>query len=296
MKKLIVLRHGYRSDANVLTPLAEYLYRRQDADVDNQSYDWTHSVIRNGVELAADLEKRFPGRPIVLVGHSMGGLVCRVANIALRCSNFASVMASHGKTWDYPETDIATAEAFGRRSSSSVESPEIRAVVTLATPNSGAITKAQTASLLNLAALWHGISPSSLLGATKSIGSLTSAYYNARYQSTKDLTSIRLFRMFQHFHVGNRCLSISGSKINILSGRDLLSHSLKFAGVDIALPNDEIVEDRSVDLNQSVLPHEFDQAHYTHVRVFEDCTFIDHFNIYDMEVVRGQVLRFIELL
>jgi len=72
MKKLIVLRHGYRSDANVLTPLAEYLYRRQDADVDNQSYDWTHSVIRNGVELGADLEKRFPGRPIVLVGHSMG--------------------------------------------------------------------------------------------------------------------------------------------------------------------------------------------------------------------------------
>src|SRR5712691_5999785 len=152
MKKLIVMRHGYRSDANVLTPLAEYLYRRQDADVDNQSYDWTHSVIRNGVELAADLEKRFPGRPIVLVGHSLGGLVCRVANIALQCSNFASIMASHGKTWDYPESDIAIAEAYGRRkedrtaaveTSSYSESPEIRAVVTLATPNSGAITKAQ---------------------------------------------------------------------------------------------------------------------------------------------------------
>jgi hypothetical protein len=296
MRKLIVLLHGYRSDANVLTPLANYLYAGIGVDVENQSYDWTQSVIRNGIDLAADLEKRFPGRPIVLVGHSMGGLVCRVANIVLQCNNFASVMSSHGRTWDYPLIDIQRAEALGQRTSSSLSGSDIRGVVALATPNSGAMTKAQTASLLNLTALWHGISPSGLLGASKSVGSVVSAYYNARYQSTKDLTTIRLFRMFQHFHVQNCCLSVSGSKINTLSGKDLLANSIKFAGVEIALPNDGIVEDRSVDLGQSVLPHEFDQAKYTHLRTFEDCAFVDHFNIYNMEVVRSQVSRFIASL
>jgi hypothetical protein len=215
----------------------------------------------------------------------MGGLVCRVANIALEGANLASVMAGQGKSWAYPPADIERAEVFGRRSVP-VQKAEICGVITLAAPNSGAMTKAQTASLVNLATLWHGISPGSLVGAAKSLGSVASAYFNARYESTKDLTGIRVFRMFQHFHVGNRCLSISGSKINMLAGANLLGKSIKFAGVEVALPNDEIVEDRSVDLNQSVLPHEFDHGQYTHVRAYEDCTFVDHFNIYDMHVVR----------
>jgi triacylglycerol esterase/lipase EstA (alpha/beta hydrolase family) len=293
MKKVIVLRHGYRSDATALMRLADYLYRRVDADIDNESYDWTKSVIHNGIHLAEELQKKFPSRLVVLVGHSMGGLVCRVANIALACDNLAPVMASHGKTWDYPPEDIDLAEKFGRRAAIA-QPPEVRAVITLATPNSGAMTKAQTASLLNLGALWHGVTPGAVLGAAKALGGLTSAYYNARYQSTRDLTSIRVFRMFQHFQVRNRCLSISGSSINTLAGGSLLAKSIKFAGVTLGLPNDEIVEDRSVDLNQSVLPHEFDPQLYTHLRGYEDCAFVDHFNIYDMQVVREHVVRFVE--
>ena len=59
------------------------------AKVDNTSYPWKDHVILNGLQTAVDVvESKDDGKlPLILLGHSMGGLVCRVANLALTQTN-----------------------------------------------------------------------------------------------------------------------------------------------------------------------------------------------------------------
>ena len=62
------------------------------------------------------------------------------------------------------------------------------------------------------------------------------------------------------------------------------------ACLEVNLPHDSIVEDRSVDLRSAVLPNELVQNRrvpYMHLRTYENCTDVTHTNIYDDDVVKG---------
>jgi len=102
-----VVRHGICSnEANMQTlqlAVAKGLGRPL-SDVDNQSYNWQASILSNGVELAKALLDAPAADGVALVGHSMGGLVCRVANCALTDPNFLNVVNAHKA--ELPDTVI----------------------------------------------------------------------------------------------------------------------------------------------------------------------------------------------
>jgi len=63
------------------------------------------------------------------------------------------------------------------------------------------------------------------------------------------------------------------------------------------MPNDLIVEDRSVDLHQSILPNEavhYGAAKYLHAHCYVDCTDVWHSNIYDQPKVRELLIDCLE--
>ena len=68
-------------------------------------------------------------------------------------------------------------------------------------------------------------------------------------------------------------------------------------GIQLEMPHDSIVEDRSVDLRSAVLPNEIvhnSQAAYLHLRAYVDCTDVTHTNIYNDNTVRDYIRRCIE--
>src|SRR5712675_713298 len=79
----VVIRHGILSTDEPFRNLAEFIqFKFPNALVDNQKYAWTDNVLLNGAKLAELVlaSSEATRRPLVLIGHSMGGLVCRVAN------------------------------------------------------------------------------------------------------------------------------------------------------------------------------------------------------------------------
>jgi hypothetical protein len=149
---------------------------------------------------------------------------------------------------------------------------QTKLIVTMATPNSGAMLDAQ----INV------------------IAKLLKTPFSMHKSSIKDLTTDRLFRLMQYFSVDTPVLSISGSGWNRF-GKAPSGFMLWFGRLAgrLHLPNDMIVEDRSVDLVQSILPNEFvsgPEAKYLHVCRYVDCTDVIHTNIYDHWKVREIVV------
>ncbi len=140
-------------------------------------------------------------------------------------------------------------------------------LITLATPNSGAMLHGQVSGIPSLLKLTLNLFPPTNL------------------ESVADLTTDRLFRFLQNFSSSTPTLSISGSKGNRFArGSGSISSWLGKRGLRIEMPNDLIVEDRSVDLHYSILPNEaihMGSAKYLHARAYQDCTDVWHSNIYD---------------
>jgi len=250
--------------------LREALKERLDLDyreVDNQTYDWEATILRNGVELAAALIAAPAADGIALVGHSMGGLVCRVANCALTDPRFKTVVTTHAKGFQKDDLDAINRTALG-------EGLRVGAVVTLATPNSGAMTHGQMSVLAHAL---HLVRP-----------------LWARSEGVADLNTDRLFRILQHCRTPTPCLTISGSWGNRLirgSGSITAHHLLQWT-MSMREPHDMIVEDISVDLTQSILPHEF-TVPPVHQRLYVDCIDVKHTNIHETAAVHTLVADFI---
>ena len=89
-------------------------------------------------------------------------------------------------------------------------------------------------------------------------------------------------------------LSISGSGWNRYgkAPAGIMLSLAQLAG-RLHLPNDMIVEDRSVNLDQSILQNEILSAapsKYLHLRMYRDCIDVVHDNIYDHGKVRDVVV------
>ena len=273
---LIVVRHGFNSDHTPFVNLSSQLRGSfTGAIVDNEKYTWTKPVLENGVELALRILNEYEdSQPLCLIGHSMGGLVCRVANLALsRTVEFQDYMAA---------LSIAGGPSYLNPVQKLVDQLRQRPVsglVTLATPNSATLTYGQIASWMKMSTV------------------ATTLGFPNKSASFVDLTTDRLFRVLQSFRTDTPTLSVSGSAHNRFSKRRPALGVLVGLAGRLALPNDGLVEDRSVDLRASILPNEIyhmGTSQYLHLREYSDCTDVDHSSIYDEVAVYDALVAFIQ--
>lgn len=263
---VIYLRHGICSSSSPFVPLEQYLAGKfPNSTIDNVSYNWRDSVLVNGARLAYQVLNGPQDRPVVLIGHSMGGLLCRVANIIMEDpQKFDLLVANLAPQLTYKQTDVLEIANY-RFSDRAMVAPAF--LVGLATPNSGAMLHGQVSGIPSLLKLALNLFPPTNL------------------ESVADLTTDRLFRFLQNFCSTTPTLSISGSKGNRFArGSGSISSWFGKIGLRIEMPNDLIVEDRSVDLHYSILPNEaihIGNAKYLHARGYRDCTDVWHSNIYD---------------
>jgi len=275
---IFFIRHGIGSSHKPFVSLAQFLQSTfPKSTIDNQSYDWKDSVLLNGARLAKQVVNTNTDRPLILIGHSMGGLLCRVANVALTDpSGFVALAKSLAPQLTYPNVDVLSISALQLLPPKS----PITAMITLATPNSGAMLAGQLSGIPYLLKTALNLFPPTNL------------------QSVADLTSSRLFRFLQNFSVNTRTLSISGSQGNRFArASGQLTAWVGKAGLRMEMPNDLIVEDRSVDLQYSILPNEIlhhGKSPYKHARCYLDCVDVAHTNIYDNQNVRNLMVDFLE--
>ncbi len=268
---LIFIRHGVCSSHLTFNPLKQHILSVfPNAVVDNQTYNWRDSVLVNGARLANQVLQGPKGRPLVLIGHSMGGLLCRVANAVFQDPNLFIFLASNlAPHLTYKQTDLLEIATFPF---ANAPMPNPSLVITLATPNSGAMLHGQISGIPSLLKLGLNLFPPTNL------------------ESVADLTTDRLFRFLQEFSSNAPMLSISGSKGNrFATASGTVVSLIGKWGLRMEMPNDLIVEDRSVDLHQSILPNEtvhYGAAKYLHARCYVDCTDVWHSNIYDQPKVR----------
>ena len=276
-KPVIYVVHGFLSDATSMAGLKSLLDALlPKAAIHCFGYNWKQSVLLSGAELAhtifGDLDQE---RPLVLVGHSMGGLVSRIANVILSDPSAFAAQVPFLSYFGYQD-DINFIKSY---SFAAMSKRKVSGVVTLATPNSGAMLQGQLSSYM---ALIHW--------AANNVSSF-------RHPSVQDLTTDRLFRLLQHFTSSTPVLSISGSKMNRFStgAGQILKVSGKL-GLNLTVPHDLVVEDVSVDLAKSILPNESTHhgtVPYLHLRAYEDCTDVTHSSIHNNQLVAEYIVDFI---
>lgn len=269
-----MIRHGIFSDRKAMEPLEEDLLRHGVGVTDNRNYAWRQPILHSGIELANQILQAIRGNAaierIVLVGHSQGGLVSRVAVAAL-CAHDDLAMYVHildGEDPYYFGRAARDLETLAAQFRAELErAPElIRAVVMLGTPNAGAFTHGQL-SLMATIAVRAGLLVGNITGLS----------------NFEELTTEKLFRVLQNVEVRDvQYLSISGSLFNRyrLAGWSRLSELpvISRMAPSLDLPNDTVVEDESVDIREAPLPSEIADldTQYRHIRTYRDCTSVGH--------------------
>ncbi len=284
-RDLVFVRHGMNSDRTSMESLCDRLRRvkapQLEPEIDNSTYRWKEPVLAEGIALARAIIGTYQPlqhRRIVLIGHSQGGLICRVA-AAMLAGTCDAVMPGRSTLNDAGFGrvigDLLATWVGADRAGAAVVGPALAGVIMLGTPNGGAFTFGQL-SLVGrpFAAMARQIvSPFGM-------------------KNLPDLTTDRLPRLLQHYRVPSvKYLSVSGSAISRYSSvnyDDLASVPLiGRLGARLELPNDSVVEDCSVDLEQAPLPCEIaDMAtQYEHVRAYVDCTSVAHTAIQSNDTV-----------
>ena len=263
-------RHGILSKNDSMNWIVQRLAKEGCfGKADNTTYQWKNDVVCSGLELANAVASTSGTDRVLLIGHSQGGLVCRVAAVALAgehsgtCGPFTERIAK----WQL--------EKGGRAAR-----PSKLGVVTIATPNAGAMTFGQ----MSVAA--------ELLGRTVA----RAAELLCRVSDLKDLTTPRLFQEFENWRVDARYLSISGVCVNRYRRgwvRNLAElWPIKRVSVRCDVPNDLVVEDSSSDLRQSVIRPEVDLANsYRHVRAYPESITLSHSGVRESEEVAKVIIE-----
>jgi len=279
---LVYIRHGIFSGHASMSTLATTVQGiLLGCSIDNTSYTWSDPVLQSGIRLARivvqAVQKNSTLQKIILIGHSQGGLVCRVAAATL-CdpAGLMNVLnARNAANLPYYSMPI---QELGNIQSAIVTlgiKSRIKGVVTLATPNAGAFTFGQLAIQAQLAFF-----------ALKNMAAL------AGWKGLDELTTDKLFRILQETRVDKvKYLSISGSGVNRYSSVSSKSLSqipgIKRLGLYMDLPNDLVVEDSSVDLSKAPMPSEIQSLtqQYTHIRAYKNCTDVSHTGIHHHSTV-----------
>src|SRR6266508_440531 len=272
MSALVVICHGVASKAANMDSLKMALMQKcKPLQMRAHSHDaeWRASVLLEGIRLARWIcSNAKEHSSIVLIGHSQGGLVCRVAVAALCCKRqlYDAVAGVRYAEDAYRFGALDALRALEHSTDFESIEARVKGIITLATPNSGVFTFGQLSMTGKV--IQAGVR---LLGSAVGINNLT------------DLTTDRLFRILQHVHVPRvRYLSISGSSVNrfsLLSHQDLSQLPLVWRlGLHLELPNDTVVEDFSADIRNAVLPPEIVDiaAQYEHIRWYRDCSKVNH--------------------
>ena len=267
-------RHGIRSDHQSMLWLANKLGEQpRFAEANNEPYDWSDDVVKAGLDLAAQVVSHgAEEEAVLLVGHSQGGLVCRVAAVAL-------VGNLLGKGGEF------TQEIRKWQRKRSVKFVKTLGVVTIAAPNAGAITFGQ----MSVAAELLG---RTLAGATDLLD---------RMCNLKDLTTTRLFEEFENWRVNARYLSISAVCVNRYQrgwAQDVAELlPTRRVAVRWDVPNDGVVEDSSTDLRRSVIRPEVNLAEdYRHVRAYPGSIRLNHSSVRESPEVAKVIVENLEWL
>ena len=201
--------------------------------------------------------------------------MCRVANCILRNQDFTVVTLPLARSLGYASAEILEIQQyqFGQHSVRPV-----KALAALATPNSGALLQGQVSGIAALTQKMLNIFPPT------------------QVSSVADLTTDRLFQILQYQTVDTSVLSISGSRWNrFATASGQATKWLALGGIQLDMPHDSIVEDRSVNLTFSILANEIvhqGSSLYMHLRAYEGCTDVIHTNIYDDWKVRDYLVDF----
>ena len=262
-------RHGILSDRRSMCFLAKELENTGCfGRLNNEDYNWRKKVVKSGLNLAEQVVSTACGKPVLLVGHSQGGLVCRVAAIALAGTHLGT---------DGPFTEqIKRRQNCYRKSNAT---PSKLGVVTIATPNAGAMTFGQ----MSVAAELSG-------------RAIVEAAARGGFHNVKDLTTPRLFHEFEKWRVIARYLSISGVCVNRYN-RGAASNlaelwPIRRVSVRFDVPNDLVVEDSSTDLRQSLIRPEVDLANcYRHVRSYPQSISLNHSSVRESDEVVNVIVE-----
>ena len=288
MKALIWLLHGVRSDAAHMSELETGLrgalaktQKAVQAAVHNRGYEWQRPAIHAALDEVGKLFRHKGDDPLVLVGHSQGGLVCRLLAACI-CEPDSLESGLNGQSI-YLAGEVS---AWRHRLRGLVTDPQrkqlqkrLRGVVMLATPNNGALTFGQL----------------SLIGRAVSIGARTGLSMLSQ-ANWDDLATDRLFQVLQHVSVKSiKYLSVSASGISRFSplnqGDFALIPYVERLGVNLDLPNDRFVEDISVDLNEATWKPEIADLdrQYEHVKWYVGCGAQTHSTIHESSAVHEVV-------
>jgi Putative serine esterase (DUF676) len=281
---LVYIRHGIFSNAGGMSALeATVRATLTGCTVDNSSYRWTDPVLLSGILLARfavqAVQKDTAGtiKKILFVGHSQGGLVCRIAVAALCDPNglLNVLTALNVANLPYYNVPIGELAQIANDIQTLNIGPLVSGICTLATPNAGAFTFGQMAVQAQLA-----------LFAARKAASL------AGWKNFDELTTDKLFRILQWMVIPRvKYLSISGSGVNRYSSISARTVSqipgIKRLGLYMELPNDMVVEDASVDMSKVPMPCEIDSlaGQYTHIRSYVGCTDVSHTGIHNHATV-----------
>src|SRR5690242_13072693 len=152
----VYVRHGFASSYEPFEDIAEFLCNGGQFIVDNASYCWQCPVIKNGLGLAIEIAKGCGNgnARVAIVGHSMGGLVARVSHLALlRSAKLRKSLEKNiAMTWVPTLKDLDDIRAMSRELEELLgnEPANVSCVITIATPNSGALANFELANLVNL--------------------------------------------------------------------------------------------------------------------------------------------------
>jgi Putative serine esterase (DUF676) len=276
---LVYIRHGILSKAASMATLETTIKGiLKNCTVDNVSYSWTDFVLLSGVRLARSVLQTVQGdtagtfKKIILVGHSQGGLVCRIAVAALCDPDgmLKSLRDLNVANLPYYSVPIGELEKMEDTIKSLNIKSKIVGVCTLATPNAGTFTFGQLAIQAQL-----------VFFAAKKVAAF------GGWKNFDELTTDKLFRILQAVNVDEvNYLSVSGSGVNRYSSVSARTVSqvpyIKRLGLYMELPNDMVVEDASVDMAKAPMPCEIHDlpAQYTHVRSYLNCTDVSHMGIH----------------
>lgn len=324
----IFILHGNFSSAEKMEPLEENLKaycasrepfeKAEEADTSapmrlnfhRLNYDYKPSLIDCAIDVYSRTTKDLTavnqdpggsdneggGDQIILIGHSQGGLVCRLVALMMSGCDLKPEFAEstddrqglREDVWnDWRRLLTYTHKlAIPSGEVGPVKRYTVLGVAALASPHSGAFTMGQFSTLAGVLALGLEAFGADVLGA----------------KNLKDLTSDRLPRLMQYMTVPKaRYLSISGSSVNRYTlGCDTLLSEVASAvipnfSVQLSKPNDRIVEEDSADLTNNMLPLEV-ETKPEHFSCYVNATQATHFDVYKRNEVAKRLAEWISTI